>query len=115
MGRIKCPTKRDENRDIPACDTDEAFAHCRTYLDREIASVDPDAVVTLGKGATIRTLIALGVSPSRARGVRVTKDYGRSEFDTAYPVVISLHWAQRTVAENEWVPVVQGGLESELA
>ncbi|WP_231727882.1 hypothetical protein, partial [Haloferax profundi] len=68
---------------------------------------DPQGIVTLGKGATIRTLRALGVPASEAKRVRVTKEYGKSEFETDYPVVVSLHWAQRTVAENEWVPVVQ--------
>ena len=110
---IKCPTKRDAGREIPAANTKETFEHCRDYLRPEIESVDPDAIVTLGKEATIRTLRALGVSRTEAQRVRVTKGYGRAKFDTEYPVVISLHWAQRTVSESEWVPVVQESI-SEL-
>lgn len=107
---IKCPTTRDPERGIPSAETDDAFAHCRTYLRDELDAINPRGVVTFGKEATIRTLRALGVPGSQARRVRVTKAYGRSDFDTDIPVVISLHWAQRTVAENEWVPVVQDAI-----
>lgn len=70
--------------------------------------------MTLGKRATIRTLIALGVPSSRAYPVRVTRDYGRADFETATPVIISLHWAQRTVPEDEWVPIVQEAISEIL-
>ncbi|SFG35209.1 Uracil-DNA glycosylase [Halopelagius inordinatus] len=111
---IKCPTSPDENRGIPGADTDDAYSHCRAYLEAEFGRVDPQAVVTLGKGATIRTLRALGVPVSQAKSVRVTKEYGTADFDTAYPLVISLHWAQRTVAEDEWVPMVQEAISQAL-
>lgn len=104
---IKCPTKRDDRRDIPACETDEAFRHCRTYLEREFEYRDPNGIVTLGKEATIRSLKALGVPNWQAERTRVTKEYGPCTVETPYPMVISLHWAQRAVAESEWVPVVQ--------
>lgn len=109
-GLDQVSAKRDDQRGIPARDTDDAFRHCRTYLDRAIAQIDPQAVVTLGKGATIRMLETLGVPATQAQQVRVTKEYGASDFDTPYPVVISLHWAQRTVAEDEWVPAVQAAI-----
>ena len=111
---IKCPTVAHSKRGIPSADTEDAFAHCRHYLRDEIEFVDPAAIVTLGSDATKRTLQALGVSTSKAKRVRVTKAYGTSDFDTDYPLVISLHWAQRTVKQSEWVPVVQESLQSIL-
>ncbi|UPV75313.1 hypothetical protein M0R89_04415 [Halorussus limi] len=104
---IKCPTQKDTSRGIPAAETEESFEHCRAYLDAEIEAVNPVGVVTLGMQATRRTLQVLGVTEDKARRVQVSEEYGHSGFKTTPPVVISLHWAQRTVAEREWVPVVQ--------
>lgn len=104
---IKCPTQKDASKEIPSADTGDAAVHCRPYLREEIEYVDPEGIVTLGRGATLRTLQALDVPYDDARRVRVTKEYGLSEFDTEYPVVISLHWAQRSVKESEWIPVVK--------
>jgi len=104
---IKCPTQRDVSRGIPAAKTEDSFAHCRAYLGAEIRAVNPVGVVTLGMQAMRRTLEVLGVEEEKARGVRVSEKYGHSGFKTTPPVVISLHWAQRTVEEQEWVPVVQ--------
>lgn len=104
---IKCPTQADNSRGIPAADTADSFGHCRAYLGAEIEVVNPSGIVTLGMQATKRTLQVLGVAGDRVREVRVSQEYGHSGFKTTPPVVISLHWAQRTVAEDEWVPVVQ--------
>lgn len=103
---IKCPTTGDERREIPSIDTDESFDHCRAYLVQELDRIGPQTVVTLGKRATIRTM-TIGIPDVKARYVRVTADYGTCTFDTPYPLVISLHWAQRMIPEHEWVPVVQ--------
>jgi uracil-DNA glycosylase family 4 len=104
---IKCPTQEDTSRGIPAAETEDSFKHCRTYLGAEIEAVNPSGIITLGMQATKRTLEVLGVAEDRIRQVRVSKEYGHSGFKTTPPVIISLHWAQRTVAEDEWVPVVQ--------
>lgn len=104
---IKCPTKRDERRGIPAVETREAYKCCRAYLRREFEAIDPGGIVTLGKRATNRTLKELGVPEWEAKRIRVTEEYGRSPFDTPIPVVISLHWAQRTIDEDAWIPVIQ--------
>ena len=105
---VKCrPEDRDKKR---LFNTDEAFEHCRTYLSEEIATVDPKAIVTLGADATKRTLRTIGVPKSEAASLRVSEDYGRCEFDTTPPVVISLHWAQRTLKRDEFIPVVQQAL-----
>lgn len=104
---VKCPTKSDSERGIPVVNTEGSFAHCRTYLATEIDAMDPAGIVTLGRQATRRTLEVLGVPEFKARYVRVSRDFGLCEFETAPPVVISLHWAQRTVAEDEWIPPVQ--------
>lgn len=102
---IKCrPEDADKNR---LFNTDRAFEHCQTYLTEEIAMVDPEVIVTLGADAAKRTLRALGVSRQRANSVRVSRDYGRCEYDTTPPVIISLHWAQRTLKRSEYIPVVQ--------
>lgn len=108
---IKCPTTAHKERGIPSANTADAFAHCRRYLEEEIDLVDPEAIICLGKSASIRTLQALGVPETQTNRIRVTKDYGRAEFDTDYPVIISLHWAQRTTRESEWVPVVQNSIK----
>lgn len=107
---IQCPTKRDEARGTPDIETEHAFASCRTYLRRTIEIMEPTGIVTLGRQATSRTFRVFGVPTDEATEVRVTRAYGRSKFDTPYPHVISLHWAQRTVAEAEWVPIVQAAI-----
>lgn len=112
---IKCPTVAHPERGIPSADTKDAYTHCRTYLRDEIEQIDPRAIVTLGKDATMRTLEVLGVPETDVGQIRVTQDYGLSEFDTAYPVIVSLHWAQRTVKQSEWVPVVQDAIQEVLA
>jgi uracil-DNA glycosylase len=107
---IKCPTKRDEGRGIPAANTAQSFGCRHTYLRTEIETSNSIGIVTLGKQATSRTLEALGVPEWEAERIRVTKEYGKSSFDIPYPVVISLHWAQRTIDEDEWVPEIQAAI-----
>jgi len=104
---IKCPTKQDPGRGISGVKTNAAFDRCRAYLGREIEAHDPVGVVTLGREATRRTLRELGVPAYKTDQIRVSMDYGRCEFETTPPVIISLHWAQRTVPEDEWISDVQ--------
>ena len=105
---VKCrPEDQDKNR---LFNTSKAFEHCQAYLSEEIATVDAKGIVTLGADATERTLQTLGVPKSQAGSLLVSEDYGRCEFDTTPPVVISLHWAQRTLKRDEFIPVVQQAL-----
>lgn len=112
---VKCPTKADESRNIPSAETNKAASQCATYLRREIEEIDPRLIISLGRRATRRTLRLISSEPFRAQNLKVTEEYGHCEFDTAYPVVISLHWAQRTLAESEWVPVVQRAIAEVLS
>jgi uracil-DNA glycosylase len=116
---IKCPTKGIEKWDVPSVSTSDAFNHCRSYLRDELrAGGDRRLVVALGKPAAKRTHRALDV-PRKKADVRVTYDYGHSEFDTTPPVVICTHWAQRTLSDDkinhEVIPVVQDAMADVLA
>ena len=77
---VKC--RPPENRDPSAAER----TNCRPYLDREIAAVAPDAIVTLGKVPSEELL---------GRAVAVTKEAGQTETvridGTAYQVLIGLH------------------------
>jgi DNA polymerase len=77
---VKC--RPPENRDPTATER----ANCRPYLDREIAAVDPAAIVTLGKVPSEELL---------DRSVAVTREAGETETvsidGTAYRVLIGLH------------------------
>lgn len=108
---VRCPTQRDADKEIPEAETGEAAKQCRPYLRDEIEMVDPEGIITLGRGASIRTSQALGVPYDEAKRVRVTEEYDWSEFATAYPTVISLHWAQRSVKKSEWVPPVKTAIQ----
>lgn len=108
---VKCPTKGDELRDISPVDIDAAFGHCHYYLREEIEAIDPVGIVTLGRLATYRTLMVLGIPERYFRSLRVSEDSGHSPFPTEHPVVISMHWAQRTVPTDEWMPQVKGAIE----
>lgn len=85
---IKCPANNDRAGNI---DSDEAFAHCSTYLEREIQSVDPQVIVTMGNDPAeqlLNGIFEVGVGSIRAG----TRDCGQI-YDTTPPVVISPHWA----------------------
>lgn len=102
---IKC---RPENAQKQALFSKSGAAdHCRSYLMDELSMVDPVVIITLGSAATHRTLTALGVPEDAARGVKVSRDFGLSEFQTPWPVVVTLHWAQRTVKQARFLPVVK--------
>jgi uracil-DNA glycosylase family 4 len=84
---LKCPTICDEDLRTTAVPTDEAFSHCRPYLERELRDVDPDVVVALGNRASQRTLCVLCLSEE----IHTKSDAGRV-FETKPPVVVSPHW-----------------------
>lgn len=109
---IKCPTKEWKAQNLQPADTKNAENHCNNYLRAEINQVDPNGIVTLGKGATIRTLKAIGVDEDELSGFSVENSFGLCEFDTEIPIVISLHWAQRRVARNQWVPTVKRSISN---
>lgn len=77
---VKC--RPPENRDP----TMTELANCRPYLEREIETLDPVAIITLGKVPTEHLL---------GRSVAVTAEAGRSEQvtirGTAYRVLIGIH------------------------
>ncbi|SDK03541.1 DNA polymerase [Halovenus aranensis] len=77
---VRC--RPPENRDP----TGDELANCRGYLDREIAAVDPDLVVTLGKVPAEHLL---------DRSVGVTGEAGDLDAVTVdgdeYPVLVCVH------------------------
>lgn len=109
---LKCRPEDTRGREL--FNRNDAATHCQTYLEDELAAVDPEVIVTLGAAATERTLRALGIPASQARTIKVSRDFGRCEFDTAWPVVITLHWAQRTVKRATFMPVVQQAMQDIL-
>ncbi|MWV38835.1 uracil-DNA glycosylase family protein [Natrialba sp. INN-245] len=109
---LKC--RPEDEKGSALFDKNSAAQHCLFYLKDEIATVDPQVIVTLGAAATERTLRAVGVSAGKARRLKVSQDFGRCEFDTDWPVIITLHWAQRTVKHSEFLPVVKQALKDVL-
>jgi uracil-DNA glycosylase family 4 len=83
-----------------------AARHCNNYLLMEIAAINPDAIVTLGTLAAKRTLSALGVSDKKVRKVQAIKNLGKSKYKTEWPVIVSLHWAQRSVPRDKYMKKV---------
>ncbi|MFB6106693.1 MAG: uracil-DNA glycosylase family protein [Halobacteriaceae archaeon] len=77
---VRC--RPPENRDPRAAER----ANCRSYLDREVAAVDPDLVVALGKVPAEHLL---------DRDVAVTSEAGTVEEaafgDGSWPVLVCLH------------------------
>jgi len=85
---IKCPVNNDRAGNV---NSNEAFSHCATYLEREIKNVSPKVVVTMGNDPAeqlLNGIFNLGIGSISAG----TKDCGRT-FNTTPPVVISPHWA----------------------
>jgi len=85
---IKCPVNNDRAGNVSS---DGAFAHCSTYLKREIESVNPQVIVTMGNDPAEQLLN--GIFNASVGSIRAgTKDCGQT-YDTTPPVVISPHWA----------------------
>jgi len=85
---IKCPVNNDRAGNV---NSDEAFAHCSTYLKREIKMIDPQVIVTMGNDPAeqlLNRIFEVGVESIHAG----TGDCGQI-YDTRPPVVISPHWA----------------------
>jgi len=77
---VKC--RPPENRDPRT----EELGNCRSYLDREIRTVDPAVIVTLGKVPS-ETLLDRSVAVTKAAGDIETVQIG----STDYSVLIGLH------------------------
>jgi len=102
---IKCPVENERAGDV---DTDEAFAHCSSYLDREIAEVDPTVIVTMGNNPAEQLLngvFEMGVGTIKAG----TRDCGTC-YDTSPPVVVSPHWAHGWLNRHDNRAKVQNAL-----
>ena len=84
---VKCPTNGSGDADVA-----EAFDHCESYLEDELAAVDPAVVVAAGREAAHHALRLHGVPDEAARAVRVTTDYGRGDHETSRPVLVVPHW-----------------------
>ena len=108
---LKCRSKDGDKR---LFDENKAFKHCLEYLKSEISIINPLAVVTLGAPAMRRTLTAMGCSASEVKNIRITQDFGLFSKGTKWPVIISLHWAQQSLKESVFIPVVQKALSMAL-
>jgi uracil-DNA glycosylase family 4 len=106
---IKCRLKNHYGKKL--FDESTAFNACQKYLMEEIEAVNPRAIVTLGLPATKRTLLALGVPIEEVNHIRVSTDYGYSRIKTKWPVIISPHWAQRSLRHSDYFPVIQQALK----
>lgn len=85
---IKCPVNNDRAGNV---DSDEVFTHCASYLKREIQSIQPQVIVTMGNDPAeqlLDGLFEIGVGSISAG----TKDCGQI-YKTTPRVVISPHWA----------------------
>lgn len=105
---IKCPANNDRATDV---DTATALAHCAAYLEKEIAFVNPDVIVTLGNSPGRGLLLEVF-----GRDVRIkagTRDCGRL-FDTEPPVVISPHWANSWLDRGDNMEQVRSSLAEAL-
>lgn len=102
---LKCQIKKNKNK---------ASKYCSNYLKEEINIINPKAVVTLGAPATHRTLEALGVSAGKINNIKITEEFGLFNVKTKWPVIISLHWGQRSLKESVFIPVVQKALKQIL-
>ena len=88
-----------------------AFNYCQKYLAEEFEVINPKAIVALGSPATMRTLLALGIPIEEANQIRVSTDFGFSKIKTKWPVIISPHWAQRSLKHSDYFPVIQQALK----
>lgn len=81
---LKCPPRTgedDQRREVE-------FEHCRTYLARELAEIDPEVVVALGNRSASRTLSVLG-GPDVQMG---TATHAGHRFETDPPLIVSPSW-----------------------
>lgn len=93
---IKCPVNNDRAGDV---DASEAFAHCSTYLQREIQSIDPRVIVTMGNDSAEQLLN--GLFEIRVGSIHAgTRDAGRT-VETGPPVVISPHWSNGWLGRHD--------------
>jgi uracil-DNA glycosylase family 4 len=106
---LKCPTINDENLGTTAVPKDEAFRHCRPYLDRELRDVDPSVVVTLGNLASERTLCILG----RSEKIHTKSDAGRV-FEMEPSVIVSPHWGAYNYMSNAEEARLTGAVRESL-
>lgn len=93
---VKCPVENAPAGDV---DTDMAFEHCATYLEQEIADVDPKVIVAMSGLAARKVLSAVF-----DRDVDAFKPGSRdcgTVFETDPPVVISPHWSYGWLGRND--------------
>lgn len=93
---IKCPANNDLAGSVNA---DDAFEHCSTYLETEIATVDPQVIVTMGNDPAeqlLNGLYGLDIGPIKAG----TTHAGR-RYDVNPPVVVSPHWANGWLGRHD--------------
>lgn len=85
---VKCPVENERAGDV---NTTQAFAHCASYLRREIEEVDSEIIITMGNNPAEQLLdgiFELGVGSIKAG----TRDCG-TIYESDPPTVVSPHWA----------------------
>lgn len=87
---IKCPVD-NSRRQYDAGAIEEAYANCSAYLGREVDTIDPAVIVTLGADPARRLLGT--VFDRYVRELKPgTRDCGKV-YRTDPPVVVSPHWS----------------------
>lgn len=81
---IKCPPLEGEDDEKRS----EEFAHCQSYLEKEIEMVEPAVIVALGNKPATRTLEVLD-GPNVHMG---TATHAGRKFNTDPPLLISTSW-----------------------
>lgn len=85
---VKCPVDNDRAGDV---DTAEAFAHCASYLRREIEDIRPVLIVTMGNHPAEQLLN--GIFKRDVGSIKAgTRDCG-TIYHTSPPTVVSPHWS----------------------
>lgn len=93
---MKCPVNNDLAGPV---DSDEAFQHCKRYLEAEIEFVDPEAVVAMGEDPARQVLD--GVFGYDVGDLQTGSRDAGNLYDTNPPVVVSPHWGHGWLGRNE--------------
>jgi uracil-DNA glycosylase family 4 len=92
---VKCPVNNNRAGDV---NSHEVFAHCSSYLKREIRAVNPRVIITMGNDPAEQLLNGIFEVDTESISAG-TKDCGRI-FQTSPPVIISPHWANGWLGRN---------------
>lgn len=111
---IKCPTEKYNKTGAGNVSSKEAFESCRSYLKNEIELIDPEVIVPLGSRAVERAHITMGISKTEIKDLSITRSYGLSRYNTKYPIVNCLHWAQRSLPQAEFIPKIRHDIRTTL-